>query len=82
MYIIAQGSDPYGRTIAHVATQDGWDLNTGLLRAGLAWWYRQYSTDAVLGALELEARRAHRGLWADPDPIAPWTWRHSHAASR
>lgn len=22
-----------------------------------------------------EARAARRGLWADPDPVPPWTWR-------
>ncbi|CAG0912171.1 unnamed protein product, partial [Cyprideis torosa] len=42
-----------------------------------AWHYRKYSKDPNLQALEDEARKAKRGLWADPDPVAPWDWRRS-----
>ncbi len=51
-------------------------LNEELVRTGLAWWYRQYARgDKKLAALEAKARKAKRGLWADPAPVAPWNWR-------
>jgi micrococcal nuclease len=31
--------------------------------------------DKELSRLETEARTAHKGLWSDPDPVAPWDWR-------
>jgi micrococcal nuclease len=67
--------DRYGRSVARVRLPDGRSLNEALLRDGLAWWYRQYSKDARLGALEEEARGAKRGLWAAPSPTPPWEFR-------
>lgn len=67
--------DRYRRSIAEVILPDGRSLNHELVRAGYAWWYRRHSSDAVLGFLESEARRAQRGLWAAPSPIPPWEWR-------
>lgn len=68
--------DQYGRTVGDVRTPDGRSLSDDLVAAGLAWWYRYYAPDdARLEALELEARRAKRGLWADPNPVPPWDFR-------
>jgi len=69
------GRDKYGRMVGDVLLPDGQSLNRELVAAGLAWWYRKYSKDASLGQLEEEARSAKRGLWADPEPIPPWSWR-------
>jgi micrococcal nuclease len=74
----ATGRDRYGRLLAEVILPDGRALNQELVRAGYAWWFRKYSTDATLARLEAEAREAHLGLWADPDPVPPWTWRRVH----
>ncbi len=68
--------DKYGRTVGEVILSDGSSLNKELLRAGLAWWYRKYSTDQVLADLEDEARRSRIGLWQDPKAIPPWVFRH------
>jgi len=73
--------DRYGRTVADVILPEGRVLNRELVAAGLAWWYRQYSQDKSLGQLEAEARAARRGLWADPEPIPPWAWRHQKGRS-
>lgn len=51
---------------------NGRDLATGIVRAGLAWAYVEYSQDYV--ALEAEARAAGRGVWqAEAEP--PWEYR-------
>ncbi len=68
--------DRHGRTVGDVIVSDGSTVSRELLKAGLAWWYRKYSTDRSLEALELEAREAKRGIWSDPHPIPPWEMRH------
>ena len=68
--------DKYGRTVGTVILPDGTNLCRELVKAGLAWWYRQYSDDESLQALEEEAREAGRGLWALPNPTPPWEKRH------
>jgi endonuclease YncB( thermonuclease family) len=75
--VIPQGTDRYHRTIAHIITDQSLDVSTELIRAGLAWWYRQYSRNADLGILERQAREAHRGLWSEPSPTPPWEWRRA-----
>lgn len=69
------GHDRYGRSIGRVFSA-GQDVNAAQVRAGFAWQYRAYSADLQLSAQEVSARNARRGLWSDPRPIAPWTWRH------
>lgn len=73
--------DRYGRTIGEIILPDDRSLNRLLVKRGYAWWYRQYSNDQSLGELEQIARKNSRGLWADPDPIAPWQWRRGERAS-
>jgi len=65
------GTDRYGRVLAVVYT-DGTDVNLALVRAGMAWHYKKYSSDAKLAAAENTARAAEIGLWSLPTPIAPW----------
>ena len=69
-------TDRYGRTVGEVILPDGRSLNRELVRAGYAWWYRKYSKDTSLETLESDARTTRRGLWSDPNPVAPWDWRH------
>lgn len=72
--------DRYGRTVAKVLL-NGRDVNLAQIAAGMAWHYKKYereqsSNDRMLyGAEELDARAARRGLWEDPQPVAPWDWR-------
>jgi endonuclease YncB( thermonuclease family) len=75
--------DRYKRTVAEIVLPDGRNLNREIVRAGFAWWYQQYAKhDTALRDLENEARRARRGLWADPKPVAPWEWRKATVAAR
>ena len=72
--------DRYGRTIG-VIFVDGRDANLAQVRAGMAWWYRQYAKEQTRENRQLyelgenDARNAKRGLWADSTPVPPWEWR-------
>jgi micrococcal nuclease len=57
------GKDRYRRFIGDVVLPDGHILNHELVKAGMAWWYRNYAPrDALLERLESEARAARVGL--------------------
>jgi micrococcal nuclease len=49
-----------------------------MIKAGLAWHFKKYSSDETLANLEIEARNNKKGLWVDPRPIAPWEIRRLH----
>ena len=70
----SKGQDRYRRDLGHVYV-DKKHVNAELLKAGFAWHYKQYNKDPALARLETEARKARRGLWADPEPVPPWEWR-------
>jgi endonuclease YncB( thermonuclease family) len=69
------GTDKYGRTLANIILPDGRSLSQELVRQGCAWWFKKYSKDQALAKMEVEARQKKIGLWADPNPTAPWDWR-------
>jgi len=59
-----------------VILPDGTNVNHALVKDGWCGWYRKYAPgDVVLEELEIAARRAKHGLWADPHPMLPWEWR-------
>jgi len=70
-------SDP--TKAADIVTFDGQSLKWGLIRAGLAWYPENHvkttalRVDDRLGKYENRARRQRLGLWADANPIPPWT---------
>ena len=66
--------DRYGRLIAEVFV-DGLSVNRILLSSGYAWHFKKYSNRSDYTALENEARKAKKGLWADANPVPPWEWR-------
>jgi micrococcal nuclease len=69
-------TDRYGRTVAVVILPDGKSLNREMVEQGMAWWYREYAPrDVILNRAEVSAKRAHVGLWSQPNPVAPWDWR-------
>ena len=67
--------DRYGRLVARVST-DRADLSLAIVRAGLAWHYKQYSSDPALARAETDARARKVSLWAHANPIPPWDYRH------
>jgi endonuclease YncB( thermonuclease family) len=62
--------DRYGRTVARVECA-GTDANAEQVHAGMAWVFDRYVSDRSLYAVQDDARAAQRGLWADPEPVAP-----------
>ena len=72
--------DRYGRTVAEVILPDGRSMNREMVGQGAAWWYREFApADHRLARLEAEAKAARRGLWSQPNPVPPWTWRKGDA---
>jgi micrococcal nuclease len=69
------GKDRYKRIIGMVNSEDGSNLNEALLKAGLAWHFKKYDTNASWASMEQAARLAKKGLWANPNAIAPWECR-------
>jgi micrococcal nuclease len=71
-------TDRYGRLVARASLADGRDVSTEMIRAGMAWHYKQYSADKALAKLETQARMSRAGLWRDEHPVAPWEIRKLH----
>ena len=73
--------DKYGRTVGRVLV-NGVDANFAQVKDGFAWHYKQYASEqtasdrALYTAAEDGAQSSRLGLWRDPNPMAPWDWRH------
>jgi micrococcal nuclease len=77
--------DRYGRLIARVR-HGAIDVGLAQIEAGYAWSYPW--ADALpeaekkrYAAAERRARLAHAGLWAAPEPVAPWVFRRDARAA-
>lgn len=84
--------DIYGRSLGKVWVQPSdcpgcgkiLDANYAQILAGMAWWYRYYANEQSpedrgrYESAEDEAKARGWGLWADPNPINPYSWRKSH----
>jgi len=69
--------DQHGRLLGTLHVGDR-DLNREMVADGWAWAFTGFAEDDDLVAAEAAARRDHRGLWADPQPMAPGRWRELH----
>lgn len=80
----AYDTDRYGRTVG-VVMVDGINVNRELIQAGFAWQYRKYCKASFCSdwlQLEREAKVSMRGLWANPEPVAPWEWRKAKRSGK
>lgn len=73
--------DQHGRLLGTLWLGDR-DLNRELVAEGHAWVFGGFAPDPDLLAAESEARKARRGLWAAPHPLAPQQWRAEHPSHR
>lgn len=73
--------DRYRRHVCTVSTSADDDVGLAMVRAGMAWWYRDYAREQTAAArglyerAEAEASGARRGLWMSSNAQAPWAWR-------
>lgn len=80
--VVINRRDDYARPVG-VILLNGEDINLRMVAAGKAWHFRrtaQHQRPAdrqAYGAAERAARQARLGLWADPNPVPPWEFKHS-----
>lgn len=73
--IVSNGKkDRYKRLIAEVYFNNI-NINKELVKNGLAWHFKKYSSDVEYAKIERQARKSKVGLWQEKNPIAPWDWR-------
>jgi endonuclease YncB( thermonuclease family) len=72
------GNDNHNRTLAFSYLEDGKELSHEMLRAGLAWHFKKYNSDADLEQLEAEAKNSKIGIWQYENPMSPWENRALH----
>jgi endonuclease YncB( thermonuclease family) len=75
--VYGENSDRYHRLIAVVINDKKQTINQEMIKRGMAWHFKKYSTNVTYANLEAVARRDKIGLWHDPNPTPPWAWRKS-----
>ncbi|KRT17483.1 nuclease [Pedobacter ginsenosidimutans] len=70
-----QKYDRYKRLIAVVINSKKQVVNQEMIKQGMAWHFKKYSSDPLYAQLEVEARKHKTGLWQEADAVAPWEWR-------
>jgi micrococcal nuclease len=79
--IDSQAVDQYGRLVGLISV-NGLDVNQEQVKRGMAWEYSHYHSDKTYVDLQRAARQAHRGLWGQTNPQAPWQWRKLHSSAK
>lgn len=72
--LVGAKKDVFQRTLAHVMLGK-LDLNKELVYQGYAMVDPRYVKDKSLLVAEALAKTAHRGVWVEPNPMPPWTFR-------
>jgi endonuclease YncB( thermonuclease family) len=70
-----QKYDRYKRLIAVVINYNKQVINQEMIKQGMAWHFKKYSSDTLYAQLEITARKSKIGLWQEADAVAPWNWR-------
>jgi endonuclease YncB( thermonuclease family) len=82
VYIQWSKKDRNGRLVGKVMV-NGQDANLLQLQAGLAWHYKAFAAEQSpaerekYSSAESRALTARRGIWFDPNPVAPWDYRNA-----
>ena len=67
--------DSRGRLISEIILEDGINVNKEMVKSGLAWHYKKYSSNLEYARLEELAMKNKVGLWSDPNAVSPWSYR-------
>ena len=81
-YVVAEcvKRDKYKRLVCKLLI-DNTDVNLTQVESGFAWHFKKYQSDQLpadrqlYAAAERNARAAKKGLWQEPNPLAPWDFR-------
>ena len=75
--VVIVETDSYGRIVGTLY-QGGRNINAAMVASGYAWWYQYYAPhEHLLQTAQQQARAQKLGLWAEPNPVAPWDWRRN-----
>lgn len=61
-----------------IVSFNGVNINKKMITTGAAWVYEPYVIDTTLAKLQATAKSKGLGLWALPNPIAPWVWKKTN----
>ncbi|MFD2584938.1 thermonuclease family protein [Pedobacter vanadiisoli] len=75
--IRGQKYDRYRRLIAVVVNHNKQVVNQEMIKRGMAWHFKKYSSDPLYAQLEITARKNKIGLWQEAGAVAPWEWRET-----
>ncbi|WP_255069396.1 thermonuclease family protein [Lacihabitans sp. LS3-19] len=62
----------------HSTYLNGVDISMEMLSAGMAWHYKEFSSEELYAKVEQNAKEQGLGLWRDKNPVEPWTIRKLH----
>ena len=77
--VIPHGSDTYGRVLGRVEVE-GRDVGAEMVASGMAWAYSYRTNAGPYAALERQARRQKKGLFAHAQPMTPRVFRQFHGS--
>jgi len=73
--IIGGIKDLYGRTVSEIVNNKGVNVNKKMTEIGMVIWYPFQKGCDAFSALEKEAKKAKKGVWADNTFEKPWDYR-------
>jgi len=73
------GKDRKGIRLGIVRLRSWKQLNTSLLKSGLAWHSHQCFEKCVMKLFETKAKKKKLGLWVNENPTPPWIYRRQQS---
>ena len=73
------GKDRKGIRLGIVRLRNGKQLNTSLLKSGMAWYSNHCIDLCDMKMLETKAKKKKLGLWINANPTPPWIYRRQQS---